>query len=180
MLFLKGELSEWLKEPASKTGVRVTVPGVRIPHSPQSGMASQRSCGAFLMSGRCKLACIRTDIGKAQEGRRPGMPFNPLQGPLRRGVRDVAPCATIPTGLFDPARRDTDEGPVPSVSRQQKPPSRPKTVRDTDDTGHWSVSRRNKEKVWVQAPEGRRDKPREMMDKVKITVVMYQELTKNS
>ena len=46
--------------------------------------------------------------------------------------------------------------------------------------GHWSVSRRNKEKVWVQAPEGRRDKSREMMDKVKITVVMYQELTKNS
>ena len=45
-----------------------------------------------------------------------------------------------------------DEGPVPSVSRQQKPPSRPKTVRDTDDMGHWSVSRRNKEKVWVQAP----------------------------
>ena len=103
MLFLKGELSEWLKEPASKTGVRVTVPGVRIPHSPQSGMASQRSCGAFLMSGRCKLACIRTDIGKAPAGRRPGMPFNPLQGPLRRGARDVAPCATIPTGLFDPA-----------------------------------------------------------------------------
>ena len=158
MLFLKGELSEWLKEPSSKTGVRVTVPGVRIPHSPQSGMASQRSCGAFLMSGRCKLACIRTDIGKAQEGRRPGMPFNPLQGPLRRGVRDVAPCATIPpllfdsTRLFDPARHDTDEGPVPSVSRQQKPPFRPKTVRDTDDMGHWSVSRRNKEKVWVQAP----------------------------
>ena len=140
-------------------------------------MASQRSCGAFLMSGRCKLACIRTDIGKAQEGRRPGMPFDPLQGPLRRGVRDVAPCATIPPGF---TRRDTDEGPVPSVSRQQKPPFRPKTVRDTDDMGHWSVSRRNKEKVWVQAPEGRRDKSREMMDKVKITVVMYQELTKNS
>ena len=73
-----------------------------------------------------------------------------------------------------------DEGPVPSVSRQQIPPFRPKTVRDTDDMGHWSVSRRNKEKVWVQAPEGRRDKSREMMDKVKITVVMYQELTKNS
>ena len=34
-LNLTGELSEWLKEPASKTGVRVTVPGVRIPHSPQ-------------------------------------------------------------------------------------------------------------------------------------------------
>ena len=33
--YQKGELSEWLKEPASKTGVRVTVPGVRIPHSPQ-------------------------------------------------------------------------------------------------------------------------------------------------
>ena len=143
MLFLKGELSEWLKEPASKTGVRVTVPGVRIPHSPQSGMASQRGCGAFLISGRCKLACIRTDIGKAQEGRRPGMPFDPLQGPLRRGARDVAPRATIPTGF---ARRDTDEGPVPSVSRQQKPHSRPKTVRDTDDMGHWSVSRQNKEK----------------------------------
>ena len=45
-----------------------------------------------------------------------------------------------------------DEGPVPSVSRQQKPPFRPKTVRDTDDMGHWSVSRRNKEKGWVQAP----------------------------
>ena len=28
-------MSEWLKEPASKTGVRVSVPGVRIPSSPQ-------------------------------------------------------------------------------------------------------------------------------------------------
>ena len=33
--FYKGKLSEWLKEPASKTGVRVTVPGVRIPHLPR-------------------------------------------------------------------------------------------------------------------------------------------------
>ena len=32
-----GELSEWLKEPASKTGLRASATGVRIPHSPQSG-----------------------------------------------------------------------------------------------------------------------------------------------
>ena len=38
-----GELSEWLKEPASKTGVRVTVPGVRIPHSPQFMSDSQQT-----------------------------------------------------------------------------------------------------------------------------------------
>ena len=30
-----GELSEWLKEPASKTGLRASATGVRIPHSPQ-------------------------------------------------------------------------------------------------------------------------------------------------
>ena len=41
---ISGELSEWLKEPASKTGVRVSVPGVRIPHSPQKASAS---AGAF-------------------------------------------------------------------------------------------------------------------------------------
>ena len=39
------------------------------------------SCGAFLMSRRCKLACIRWGSEKAQEGRRPGMPFYALQGP---------------------------------------------------------------------------------------------------
>ena len=33
--------SEWLKEPASKTGVRLRVPGVRIPSSPQP-IAAQR------------------------------------------------------------------------------------------------------------------------------------------
>lgn len=30
-------MSEWLKEPASKTGVRFPVPGVRIPFPPQIG-----------------------------------------------------------------------------------------------------------------------------------------------
>ena len=42
-----GELSEWLKEPASKTGVRVTVPGVRIPHSPQALSDGSRRKPAF-------------------------------------------------------------------------------------------------------------------------------------
>ena len=30
-----GKLSEWSKEPHSKCGVRIRVPGVRIPHFPQ-------------------------------------------------------------------------------------------------------------------------------------------------
>ena len=71
---------------------------------------------------------------------------------MSRPARQSRPACLIPPRLFVPTRHDTDEGPVPSVSRQQKPPSRPKTVRDTDDMGHWSVSRRNKEKVWVQTP----------------------------
>ena len=37
---ISGEVSEWLKEPASKTGVRVTVPGVRIPSSPQKCLSA--------------------------------------------------------------------------------------------------------------------------------------------
>ena len=95
-----GELSEWLKEPASKTGVRVTVPGVRIPHSPQPRMASQRSCGAFLLSGRCKLACIRQDSKKAPAGRRPGMPFQVARAPRRASRECAAPRAsTIPPPL---------------------------------------------------------------------------------
>ena len=88
-----GEVSEWLKEPASKTGVRVTVPGVRIPHSPQSGMASQRSCGAFLLYGRCKLACIRQDSKKAPAGRRPGMPFQVARAPRRASRECTGPPA---------------------------------------------------------------------------------------
>ena len=41
-----------------KTVERLPVPGVRIPPPPQKGMASQRSCGAFLMAGPSK-ACFR-------------------------------------------------------------------------------------------------------------------------
>ena len=40
-LYAKNHLTEWLKEPASKTGVRLRVPGVRIPSSPQP-IAAQR------------------------------------------------------------------------------------------------------------------------------------------
>ncbi len=66
-LNLTGELSEWLKEPASKTGVRVTVPGVRIPHSPQSRMASQRSCGAFLLKGASRASSCKTLSAKKHQ-----------------------------------------------------------------------------------------------------------------
>ncbi len=43
-------MSEWLKEPASKTGVRVTVSGVRIPSPPQKSMqllAQASSCFVY-------------------------------------------------------------------------------------------------------------------------------------
>ena len=36
-----GELSEWPKEPDSKSGVRVTVPRVRIPRSPPQSWKEQ-------------------------------------------------------------------------------------------------------------------------------------------
>ena len=115
-----GELSEWLKEPASKTGVRVTVPGVRIPHSPQPRMASQRSCGAFLLSGRCKLACIRQDSKKAPAGRRPGMPFQVARAPRRASRECAAPRAsTIPQGNAQglrPSPASLPRQPLPSPS----------------------------------------------------------------
>ena len=42
-----GELSEWLKEPASKTGLRASATGVRIPHSPHQSVCF---AGAFRVS----------------------------------------------------------------------------------------------------------------------------------
>ena len=35
-------MSEWLKEPASKTGLRASATGVRIPHSPQKRLFIRR------------------------------------------------------------------------------------------------------------------------------------------
>ena len=92
-----------------------------FPHSPQSGMASQRSCGAFLLYGRCKLACIRTYGKKAPEGRRPAMPFNGLQSPPQ-AVRDLRPLGRKqrPQGAnAQPARASTI--PISPFARAQKP-----------------------------------------------------------
>ena len=50
---LTGGVSEWLKEPASKTGVRETVSGVRIPSPPRYAMHIKvpHASAAFLFSG---------------------------------------------------------------------------------------------------------------------------------
>jgi hypothetical protein len=65
-----GQVSEWLKEPVSKTGVPVTVPWVRIPPCPLKGQASgtrhQASLIAKLMPGACWLM-PRCFVGQVAE-----------------------------------------------------------------------------------------------------------------
>ena len=43
-----GEVSEWLKEPVSKTGVPLGVPRVRIPPSPVDFFSGGLRCGMIL------------------------------------------------------------------------------------------------------------------------------------
>ena len=110
-LIQSGELSEWLKEPASKTGVRVTVPGVRIPHSPQPRMASQRSCGAFLLKGASRACSRKTLSAKKHQraagpgchsrlqgprGERPGNAQPPGRAQSRQGMHRAPRASTIP------------------------------------------------------------------------------------
>ena len=128
-----GELSEWLKEPASKTGVRVTVPGVRIPHSPQPRMASQRSCGAFLLKGASR-ACSRKTLSakKHQRAAGPGC-HSRLQGPRGERPGNAQPPGRAqsrqgmhsPQGEHNPARECTGP-PARAQSRQEctGPPAR--------------------------------------------------------
>ena len=87
---LTGGVSEWLKEPASKTGVRATVSGVRIPSPPQKGMASQRQLRCFLLDGPSK-ACFRK-VRSAKKHRRPVGPgcHSMLCRAPRRAFRDAA------------------------------------------------------------------------------------------
>ena len=48
-----GEVAEWLKAPVLKTGVRETVPGVRIPPSPPLLQIAAKHAGFSSLSTRC-------------------------------------------------------------------------------------------------------------------------------
>jgi hypothetical protein len=96
-------------------------------------MASQRSCGAFLLSGRCKLACIRQDSKKAPAGRRPGMPFQVARAPRRASRECTGP----------PARAQSRQGMhrAPGPHRRRCPGSRyrrPQRQRDNLHPGQHS------------------------------------------
>jgi hypothetical protein len=47
-----GELAEWLMAPVLKTGIRETVSGVRIPHSPPRSLFRVPRPGSCLSTGR--------------------------------------------------------------------------------------------------------------------------------
>jgi hypothetical protein len=75
-----GEVAEWLKAPHSKCGVRVTVPGVRIPPSPPNYQYFQLLIGGFLENPRRGLG--------SEIGSRPF--FRPDRQPLA-GKRALRP-----------------------------------------------------------------------------------------
>lgn len=67
MASLFGEVSEWLKEPHSKCGLRVTAAGVRIPPSPllffqTPSTASKASIYNALRDGRAVKQTKEADI----------------------------------------------------------------------------------------------------------------------
>jgi hypothetical protein len=88
----------------------------RIPHSPQ--MERQRSCGAFLMSGRCKLACIRSGSEKAQRAQGPGCRSGLSLPPP--GMSERSDEIPEEEGLWSCLSRGMSEGFSPTKSRERK------------------------------------------------------------
>ena len=92
-----GEMPEWSIGPHSKCGVRATVPGVRIPLSPQTtgrsaGLQTIFVCNFFVFR-RQRIYSERFGIVRSADGRRPGIGRDvQLFGRLREGGPQLDLC----------------------------------------------------------------------------------------
>ncbi len=122
--FRRGELSEWPKEPDSKSGVPVRVPWVRIPRSPQV---------EWLVRGPCPEPLLATGVAA-----RDGIPTSAHDGG-RRSRRDSDLCALkrpAPRSVFPSAAPTRTACPglncVPDASLPRQLSLRYRDVRDAD------------------------------------------------